>query len=222
MKLTEIQIQQIDNRLKKDGVKYWDIRIEMLDYVVTDVENSLENGEELEKAITNSFISLGWKKNYIGGNFENVVHQRTTIAGKKNKKLFWKYLKDEFKKPKTILFFLSLAFILNFFIYSNFVAKVIMAVFIFTKLVLIAFYTVKYKITKSIQLNFAFQLATFSLTLFNLFIFLPRVFSENYTYNSEYLLKVLTFLIPLSFLGIKFFLREYKKVNEIYQKLISE
>ena len=63
MKLTESHIQEIDNRLKKDGVKYWDIRIEMLDHVVTDVENRLENGEELEKAITNSFIALGWKGN---------------------------------------------------------------------------------------------------------------------------------------------------------------
>ena len=60
MELTTKQIQEIDNRLKNNGIKYWDIRIEMLDHVVTDIENRIGKGEELEKAITNSFISLGW------------------------------------------------------------------------------------------------------------------------------------------------------------------
>lgn len=39
MQLTKEQIQEIDNRLKKDGIKYWDLRIGLLDHVVTDVEN---------------------------------------------------------------------------------------------------------------------------------------------------------------------------------------
>jgi hypothetical protein len=36
MELTKQQIQHIENRLIKNGVKYWDIRIEMLDHVVSD------------------------------------------------------------------------------------------------------------------------------------------------------------------------------------------
>ena len=48
MQLTTKQIQEIDNRLKRNGIVYWDIRIEMLDHVVTDVENRLEKGEKLE------------------------------------------------------------------------------------------------------------------------------------------------------------------------------
>lgn len=38
MELTKQQIKYIDHRLENDGIKYWDIRIEMLDHVVSDVE----------------------------------------------------------------------------------------------------------------------------------------------------------------------------------------
>ena len=44
MELTKEQIQYIENRLIKDGVKYWDIRIEMLDHIVSDVEKTLDKG----------------------------------------------------------------------------------------------------------------------------------------------------------------------------------
>jgi len=49
MKLTKTQIDYIENQLIKNGVKYWDIRIELLDHVVSDVENSLENQEDFKK-----------------------------------------------------------------------------------------------------------------------------------------------------------------------------
>jgi hypothetical protein len=41
MELTKEQVHYIENRLENEGIKYWDIRIEMLDHVVSDVENRM-------------------------------------------------------------------------------------------------------------------------------------------------------------------------------------
>jgi len=64
MELTKKQVQFIDHRLETEGIKYWDIRIEMLDHVVSDVEQKLkpENSEyEFKEMVQASFIDLGWK-----------------------------------------------------------------------------------------------------------------------------------------------------------------
>ena len=41
LKLTKEQITYIDDYLKHHKVKYWDIRIELLDHIVTTVEEKL-------------------------------------------------------------------------------------------------------------------------------------------------------------------------------------
>jgi hypothetical protein len=38
MKITKEQIKYIDHRLENNGLKYWDIRIEMVDHVVSDLK----------------------------------------------------------------------------------------------------------------------------------------------------------------------------------------
>lgn len=222
MELTKEQIRQIDIRLENNGIKYWDIRIEMLDHVVTDVENSMEKGETLENAISNSFISLGWKKNYNGSNFEKVFLEKTKIVGRKYKKQFLKEFKSQFKKPKIIFSFIIFALLINTFSHDKLVIKAIVFSFLALKIGLVTFFLLKYKITKSAQLNFAFQLGMFALSLLNCFLFMPKMFFEYNSFNPQYLAIILTFLIPYSVFGIQFFFKEYKKVNEVYQKLISE
>ena len=64
MELTKKQVLHIESLLEKNGVKFWDIKIELLDHVVTDVEKRVELGEKFEDAIQNSFISLGWEGNF--------------------------------------------------------------------------------------------------------------------------------------------------------------
>ncbi|MDN3618354.1 hypothetical protein QWY81_02655 [Polaribacter undariae] len=74
MELTKEQIQYIDHRLENEGVKYWDIRIEMLDHIISDVEKNLkpENTEyEFKEIVQTSFVTLGWKENFNGSNFPN-------------------------------------------------------------------------------------------------------------------------------------------------------
>lgn len=46
MELNKEQIELIDKRLKSGGIKYWDLRLEMIDHIATDLE---------ENAISNDF-----------------------------------------------------------------------------------------------------------------------------------------------------------------------
>ena len=47
MKLTEEQIKEVETYLTKKGVKYIDLRFEILDHISTDIENSM-NKKQLD------------------------------------------------------------------------------------------------------------------------------------------------------------------------------
>ena len=101
MELTKEQIHYIDNRLVKYGIEYWDIRIEMLDHVVSDVEKKLEEGEDFKKAVHRSFVTLGWK-----GTFSHVNKLGWKNTNKFYRRIYFKGFVDFFKSLKNVLLFL--------------------------------------------------------------------------------------------------------------------
>ena len=82
MKLTKKEIKYIDNYLIKSKVKYWDVRVELLDHIASAVEEKIEK-DLLENILTldladntNNFVfkqlkpiakKLGWTKNKTKG-----------------------------------------------------------------------------------------------------------------------------------------------------------
>ena len=105
MKITKEQIKYIDHRLESDGVKYWDIRIEMVDHVVSNVENKLqqENSEnDFKEMVQESFIELGWKENFNGGGLESVFLQRLKVYSKGTNKGILKEYKEKLSDIKVI------------------------------------------------------------------------------------------------------------------------
>ncbi|TXD50594.1 MULTISPECIES: hypothetical protein [unclassified Polaribacter] len=68
MELTKEQILHIENRLEKNGIKYWDIKIEILDHIVSDIEKRLTIGELYKSALENSFYALGFHGDLTGLN----------------------------------------------------------------------------------------------------------------------------------------------------------
>ena len=118
MELSKEQIQYIENRLENEGVKYWDIKIEMLDHIVTDVEHQLQKGENFNIAVQHSFVVLGWKENFNGSGFEGIIHQRNKDYGKLSRKNYRSFCKNIFLKPKMLLFItmmFSSCYLLSFF-----------------------------------------------------------------------------------------------------------
>lgn len=221
MELTKGQIQFIENRLENDGIKYWDIRIEMLDHVVTDVQNRIENGEKFKNAVQNSFVSLGWKENFNGSSFEGVLQEKQNLFAKKYSKKFWSYFKTSVFKPSSLIWIFSLITIL-YFICSY---KVFLKYALFTFLGIVAifffYFLTKYRVYKSVQLNNALTQSSLSLSILNVFIFLPKTFDIDVFKFPILVTLVFSFVFILSYLGIRFFLKEYTKINNTYQKLIS-
>ena len=221
MELTEKQIQFIENRLENDGIKYWDIRIEMLDHVVTDVENKLENGEKFKTAVQESFISLGWKENFNGSNFEGIIQRKQNVFAKEYRKRYWKYFKNSIVKTSSIVLFLSfvtlfytISFYSKVFKYTLFTYLISMSIFIF-------YFLTKYRVYRSIQLNNALTQAGFSLSIINFFIYIPKMIGID-VFKFPFLVAVFFgFVFLQSILGIQFFKKEYQKVNATYKQLIS-
>ncbi|WP_439130101.1 hypothetical protein [Polaribacter sp.] len=69
MEITKEQIQFIDNHLKKNGIKYWDLRLEMIDHLVSDIEQN-HNNSDFETEFAVSLKRMNWNGNLAGINTE--------------------------------------------------------------------------------------------------------------------------------------------------------
>lgn len=214
MELTKEQIQYIENRLINEGVNYWDIRIEMLDHIVTDVENQLEYGDRFDEVVQNAMVKLGWV-----GDFKNIIdYRRNSIMKSLNKKLKEESLRT-IKQPAYILAYgVLLFFLFNFIEFKSY--KWIMITLIVAYFFIIIFSFINYKkFFKSIYLGTLLSISFFTLNIMNLFIYMPKIIIGK-DYNSPIYLSVVTaFLVPLFFVELTLLFKEYKKTNTIYKKL---
>lgn len=218
MELTTEQIQKIDDRLKKGGIKYWDMRIEMLDHVVTDVENRIEKGEELEKAIINSFIALGWN-----GSFEELVKRKQIIYQKQCNKIFRKEFLSFFTSFKTMLLFASVLLVCYMFQDNMAIMKVIFFSFIILFSVSLLFSLINYeKVFQSIHLLITFNLLSGLISLLSVSLYFPEVFLNIEKPTANYLAIIIAILFPLFFICYKISFSIYRRINQMHLKLIEE
>ncbi|NCT10156.1 MAG: hypothetical protein GW772_08775 [Flavobacteriia bacterium] len=85
MEITKEQIQSIENRLEKNGLNYWDIRIEILDHLVSDIENRMEKGESYKSALESSFFNMN-----LTGNLEALNRSKLFAINKIVRKQYFK------------------------------------------------------------------------------------------------------------------------------------
>ena len=96
MKLTKEQIQYIDNRLKKEGIKYWDIRIEMIDHVVSDLEKNAKTSDfKIELDVT--LKRIGWS-----GSLSHINRESWQNVNIKYRREYHKGFVHFFKKFKNV------------------------------------------------------------------------------------------------------------------------
>jgi hypothetical protein len=106
IELTKEQLQFIDHRLENEGIKYWDIRIEMLDHIVSDVEERLtekNNEHEFKGIVQEAFVALGWKNNFNGGGLDDLNKQGWKNANKGYRKTYHQGFVDFFKNYLNLL-----------------------------------------------------------------------------------------------------------------------
>ncbi len=120
MKLTKEEIKYIDNYLIKNEVKFWDVRLELLDHIVSAVEDKIENeGVSFNEALLEVHEGFG-NKITVGYSKALDFEKDLFIDGKGFKKFTFKKQKEIGRKhrrryTRTFLPFLtSYQFILEY------------------------------------------------------------------------------------------------------------
>lgn len=106
MKLTKQEIKFIDNYLIKNEVKFWDVRLELLDHIVSAVEDKITNDGisfneallEVHRGFGNQFIEFGVPKNKIFTSglyqsnigFKKFIREKQKEIRRKHWKAYWK------------------------------------------------------------------------------------------------------------------------------------
>ena len=219
MELTKEQIQEIDNRLKKNGIKYWDLRIEMLDHVVTDVENSIEKEGALEEVITNSFIALGWN-----GNLKHLNQKGWQNTNDKYRRDYHKGFIGFFKKSINLLIlliFVSILYATSQHLSFKVFKKVI---FILVIVPVIPFFFLAVKqlfkrYGKSVNLDYGTFYFSFALLIINLPLRLIEYASEA---NQKILLTLcMSIYFIATYSGYQIYKKTITKVENMRKQLLS-
>ena len=230
MELTKQQIQYIDYRLENEGIKYWDILIEMLDHVVSDIENQLKPKNiknEFNEIVTESFIALGWKENFNGGGLDHINKENFKNIAKKRREVYKKEFKLFFKNNIQVVFLL-LFFVLYFLTSTLITHKqfVIVSYVIF----LLPFFCFIYegiklwkkKLGKSFYKDQGLNSLYFSFAFFNVFMVAMKSEGQDFAIPVEYQKIVLFIILPthllLSIIGYK----TYKKVIAEVEKMKNQ
>ena len=114
MELTKEQLLQIDNYVFVSGIKYYDVRTEIVDHFASVLEQKLDENPDLnfKKEIHNTH------RNFSNRGFQKLLEQKTKAVRKRFYKASFKHLITFFKFPKIIisgLLFYVLYLLMNMF-----------------------------------------------------------------------------------------------------------
>jgi hypothetical protein len=204
MRLTKEQIQFIDHRLENEGIKYWDVRIEVLDHVVSEVEekSKAENSQfEYKELVQKAFVSLGWRNNFNGGGFDDLNKQGWKNANKGYRKVYHQGFIDFFKSYLNLLvlgvfllgfYFLSEVLLHKTFLkvsYSIFFSPAVLYIYTFYK-------TWKKKYGKSVHRDYAFTYLILSFIPLNGVMNFMKI-DGDFAFPITYHKPILFFILPL-------------------------
>ena len=114
MKLSEKQIQLIENYIAASGIKWYDVKMEIVDHFATSLEEKLEKNPQLDfkQAITSEH------KSFSNQGFKKLLNSKTKAVEKQFYKQVFIHLKSFFELPKIFIsasIFYLLLLIMNLF-----------------------------------------------------------------------------------------------------------
>ena len=240
MKLTPEQIQYIDDYLKHHKIKYWDIRIELLDHIVTTVEAKIAKGISFDNAMIEVHKSFGnsmkrfWNTGveysiYVNGDgYKDLVQIKRKQINKKYRKLYFKEITNFLKTFKHI-FILILIFYLNYVFYHNVEYKIFKKVNLIVFVLPMVFFLV-YSFrpfstkNKSIHLEYALFYNTFSFFILNMLLQISNP-EGLFNLGKGFQIVVIAIIAPLNLIftycGLMLYKRTYKKYTKIFKQLQS-
>ena len=217
MKLSKDQIITIDDYLKENGVKYWDIRLELIDHFASKLEKL--DYVDLSK---NLFI----REFGTYASLEYIQEEKRKSINKKYRKLFFQEVLNFFKSTKNILTFIVLSFFYYQF-YKHLNTKVFLKLSVLLAIIpviialLFQFY-IWIKKNKSIYLATALFYFMFTFLLYNMVIQLTindSFFEIPGQTQGVIILISLPFYLVGMFSGFKVFNKTHKEYTKIYNEL---
>ena len=216
MELTKDQIQYIDNLLKKEGIKYWDIRIEMIDHIATDIEQNAES-DDFTIELKNSLNHLGWL-----GNLSYLNTKGWKDTNDFYRKKYFNQIFDFLKQPKVLLL-LGCFVVTNILFaqnlpFKNF--KQMQMVFFTLPLVPIIYFLIKNTLKnhgKSVHLDYGAFYSCFSILMVNL----PFEFMDVFDLHIQkiIILTIIPIYLLASYSGFLLYKSAIKKVEQMKKEL---
>lgn len=115
MKLTGEQITQIQNHLKKCGIKYYEVYMEILDHMILGIEDIMTSDETI--SFENAFVQV--KKEGFGLlGFGGFMEEKIKLVNKQTRIENFKMIKEYFTFPKMVL--TTVVFVFYYFFMSFF------------------------------------------------------------------------------------------------------
>lgn len=240
MKLSKDQIQFIDRYLIKNEVKFWDVRLELLDHIVSAVEDKITNDKisfkeallQVHRGFGNQLIRgrisqhSDWTNGLYQANngFKKFIRTKQKEIGKKYRRVYWSTFPKFFGSSPFVLEYLPLVLLISFIYQFNPKAAAISLIAICYAL---EFYKLFYTVfDKSGRRSLKVQLSTSLSGLFCSFsYFLLAGFASYYEglIDKPYIYLIVTFLVLFPFLrhGLIVFRRMYKENKLQHQLLMS-
>lgn len=210
MELTKVQIQSINNILEEKGVKFWDVRLEMVDHIANSIESKLTENDNFNDAVLESMSSLGYN-----GSFYNVITAKQKQIQKEFSKKNNKELIGFFKNYKTFIPYLIFTAVGLTQLENRFFFKVALMtpIIILGFQLIFSFFNYK-KVYKSIYLLSSTIGISFATSLSSLLIYIPKVFTnDDFVIPNWYFLTVCAITFPLIYASLKVFFDTYKKYD---------
>ena len=187
MELTREQITVIDKYLKNNGIKYWDLRIEMIDHIVSNMELNAQTND-FEKEFKDSLKKTGWQ-----GNLSQVNSEGWQNVNKRYRKEYHRGFVLFFKKLNNVFIFVTC--LLAFYILSEMISftnfKRVSFFLFAAPLAVVIFQYVKAqykKMGRSVNLDYGFSYLIMSFLTLNSF---PTIFKN----QTEIFQKMMWFII---------------------------
>jgi hypothetical protein len=217
MKLTKLQIQSIDQRLKKGGIKYWDVRIEMVDHLVTDIE---ERGvtNNFDEELQNALKRANWHYDLDEVNIQSWKNTNR-LYRKKFYKEIWRFL-ISVKGLTLLLLFVCAHYYLSTLV-SHKTFMVISGAIFFLPILLYFYLAISTWIKKygrSVHLDYGLNYMLFSFLMLQ---GIPQLVLKKASETSQVIgwLILLPLYLVMMYAGYKGFQSAYKKVKQMKQVL---
>ncbi|WKB82853.1 hypothetical protein QYR09_07395 [Cellulophaga lytica] len=243
MKLTKEEIEFIDDYLIKNKVKYWDVRMELLDHISNEVEALMKVGSSFTNAIQAVHVKFGNDLTIKRLNKENTgwdtfpslyadsscykefIEEKRQGLTKGFRMLQRKALRLFFTNAKSLILY---ACVLIVFLYTKefFTVKTMHKTLLLLLMVmaltpcLVSLFNLK-NTFKSLTINTALLSSTSGVSFVNGLLLAPKILLEEGEQLSPiYMFIVLALLFPFFYISIQLFVNQLKKYKSIYKRLV--